>query len=77
METIQIVLDSELKQATDRAAKQQNVNRSALIRDAIREHLKKLKIREMEEQHRKGYEMFPEDPAENELWEAEAVWPEE
>jgi metal-responsive CopG/Arc/MetJ family transcriptional regulator len=48
METIQVVLDSKLLQATDRAARRTKLNRSALIREAIRSHLKRLEIRELE-----------------------------
>ena len=43
MQTIQIVLDDELLVAAERA----QINRSALMRDALRAHLKKLKIKEM------------------------------
>src|SRR5437016_868873 len=57
METIQVVLDAKLLQAADRAARRTRLNRSALIRDAIREHLKRLEIRELEERDRKGYEI--------------------
>ena len=38
METIQAVLDAKLLQAADRAARRAKRNRSALIRDALREH---------------------------------------
>lgn len=55
METIQIVLDKPLLQATDRAAEQAGKNRSALVRDALREHLKKLQLRAAEERDRQGY----------------------
>lgn len=44
MQTIQVVLDTKLLQAADRAAKRQKMNRSALIRDALREHLKRCKL---------------------------------
>ena len=40
METIQIVLDKGLLQATDRAARRMKRNRSALVREALREHLR-------------------------------------
>jgi metal-responsive CopG/Arc/MetJ family transcriptional regulator len=40
METIQIVLDKNLLEATDRAARRMKRNRSALVREAPREHLK-------------------------------------
>jgi metal-responsive CopG/Arc/MetJ family transcriptional regulator len=48
METIQIVLDAKLLRAADKAAKQQKVNRSALIRYALQEHLRQLREKELE-----------------------------
>jgi metal-responsive CopG/Arc/MetJ family transcriptional regulator len=39
METIQVVLDRKLLKAANIAAKQQKVNRSALIRHALQEYL--------------------------------------
>ncbi|MGH9640253.1 MAG: ribbon-helix-helix protein, CopG family, partial [Bryobacteraceae bacterium] len=39
METIQVVLDAKLLRAAEVAAKRQKVNRSALIRRALQEHL--------------------------------------
>lgn len=77
METIQIVLDSKLLQAADRAARKNKVNRSALIRDAIRAHLKKLATRELEERERKAYQAKPQTEQEFEIWEQEAAWPKE
>ena len=47
-ETIQVVLDSKLLRATELAARRANLNRSALIREALRAHLKNLDIRERE-----------------------------
>ena len=77
METIQVVIDSELRQAADRVAKQRKVNRSALMREALRAHLKKLHIEELEERERRAYELHPDSAEEWEVWEREAVWPEE
>jgi len=77
METIQVVLDKELLAATDRAARRGKCNRSALIREALREHLCRLKIQEMEERDRQGYLAHPQNGREAQAWEAEAVWPEE
>ncbi len=77
METIQVVLDAKLLRATDRAARRTKRNRSALIRDALREHLRKLEIRELEERDRKGYEACPQTADEPSGWESEAVWPRE
>ncbi len=77
METIQVVLDSKLLRATEVAARRAKVNRSALIREALRSHLKNLEIREREQRDRKGYEAGPRDSAELSGWEREAIWPEE
>ena len=77
METIQVVLDSKLLHATDAAARRTKLNRSALIREALRAHLRKLETRELELRDRKGYEARPGDYGVLSGWEAEAVWPEE
>jgi metal-responsive CopG/Arc/MetJ family transcriptional regulator len=77
METVQIVLDKELLLATDRAARRAKQNRSALVRDALRQHLRRLEILELEQRDREGYLRVPQDLAEARMWEAEAVWPEE
>jgi metal-responsive CopG/Arc/MetJ family transcriptional regulator len=76
METIQIVLDKTLLQATDQAARRTKRNRSALVRDALREHLRKLEVRAREERDREGYAKRPHAP-DDLAWEAEAVWPAE
>jgi metal-responsive CopG/Arc/MetJ family transcriptional regulator len=75
METIQVVLDSKLLRAANRAARRTKLNRSALIRDAIRSYLKKLEIHELEERDRRGYQVMPSDEAEAARWETEAAWP--
>ena len=77
METIQIVLDKELLHATDRAARRTKRNRSALVRDALREHLRRLEVRAKEERDREGYLRQPHPPDESLVWEAEAAWPAE
>lgn len=76
METIQIVLDKALLHATDQAARRTKRNRSALVRDALREHLHKLEVRATEERDREGYSKRPQ-ASDNSVWEAEAAWPAE
>ena len=76
METIQVVLDTKLLKATDVAAKRQKVNRSALIRHALRQHLKRLHDLELEEQDRRGYLARPQREEEFRPWEDAAAWPE-
>ena len=74
---IQVVIDGKLLKATDVAAKRQKVNRSALIRNALREHLKRLRSLELEERERRAYEAQPQRKEEYELWEQALVWPED
>jgi metal-responsive CopG/Arc/MetJ family transcriptional regulator len=77
METVQIVLDMELLRAADQAARRMKQNRSALVRDALRDHLRRLEVRALEERDREGYSR--QQPAHDEslIWEAEAAWPAE
>ncbi len=77
MQVIQIVLDKRLLQAADQAAKRTRKNRSALMRDALREHLQRLEIRAQEERDRQGYSRKPHTREETLAWEAEAAWPQE
>ena len=76
MQTIQIVIDEDLLRAADGLAKRTKVNRSALMREALREYVKKAHYEALERRDRKGYEAVP--PAEESAaWEGVAAWPEE
>jgi metal-responsive CopG/Arc/MetJ family transcriptional regulator len=77
MRIVQIVLDEKLLHATDQAAKRTRRNRSALVRDALREHLRRLRLRASEERDRQGYSRRPLADAEMRSWESEARWPQE
>jgi metal-responsive CopG/Arc/MetJ family transcriptional regulator len=77
METIQVVLDKKLLQATDQAARRTNQNRSALVRDALKEHLQRLEVKRRESRDREGYSKRAPALDESRKWEAEAAWPEE
>jgi metal-responsive CopG/Arc/MetJ family transcriptional regulator len=77
METIQVVLDKKLLQAADRAARHTKQNRSALVREALREHLRRLASKALEDRDREGYLRQPQERNKSLAWEAEAVWPEE
>jgi metal-responsive CopG/Arc/MetJ family transcriptional regulator len=77
MEIVQIVLDKKLLRAADQAARRTKRNRSALVRDALREHLRRLAIRDLEERDRAGYCKLRQTRDEASAWEAEAVWPAE
>ncbi|HEY6987180.1 MAG TPA: ribbon-helix-helix domain-containing protein [Bryobacteraceae bacterium] len=71
MHTIQVILDGKLLDAADRAARRTKRNRSALIRDALREHLRQLEIRALEHRDREGYSKHPQSREEALVWEAE------
>jgi metal-responsive CopG/Arc/MetJ family transcriptional regulator len=73
METIQIVLDATLLRAADGAAKKAKMNRSMLIRNALRAHLAHLRTSELEASDREGYLRHPETS--NSTWEQVASWP--
>ncbi len=72
-----MVLDAKLLKAANAAAKREKVNRSALIRKALEEHLKKLKVLQLEEQERGAYLAHPQRPDEWRGLEAIAAWPDD
>jgi metal-responsive CopG/Arc/MetJ family transcriptional regulator len=75
MEIVQIVLDKKLLHAADQAAKRTRRNRSALVRDALREHLRRLELLASEERDRQGYSPQAQADTEAQDWESEATWP--
>ncbi len=77
MQTVQIVLDEALLRAADQAAPEAKLNRSALVREALRDYLKKLQTLERERQDREGYQRLPESAEEQLDWEQEAAWPDD
>jgi metal-responsive CopG/Arc/MetJ family transcriptional regulator len=77
MQAIQVVLDKDLLKAADRAARKEKINRSALIRDALRAHLRRLTILEMEDRERRGYEALPDDSQEFAALQRITTWPKE
>jgi metal-responsive CopG/Arc/MetJ family transcriptional regulator len=77
VETVQIVLEKELLRAADRAARRHRINRSALLREALREHLKRLAAAEREKRDREGYEARPVRRGEFNVWNKAAAWPDE
>jgi metal-responsive CopG/Arc/MetJ family transcriptional regulator len=77
METIQIVLDEELRMAADKAARKSSLNRSQLVREALREYLLRLEMKACEERDREGYAKKPHAHGESQAWESEAAWPEQ
>ena len=77
MKTVQVVLDVALLKAADAAAKRQKVNRSALIQEALQQHLKRLQAREKEERDRRGYAAKPQEVEEYSPFGEIAAWPDD
>ena len=77
VETIQVVLEGDLLRRVDRAARRLKLNRSALIREALRQHLKKLQMLSREEADRRGYQRNPEDGDTLRAWSGVAAWPDD
>jgi hypothetical protein len=72
------MIDAEFLRSCDRAAKKVKLNRSELVRLALREHLQRVRILESELRDQRGYEMMPQSNVTKErAWEVEAVWPED
>ena len=74
MKTIQITIDPELLDDVDRAVQQLKTSRSAFIRQALQLALRRLAIRDLEEQHAAGYARHPAAAGEFDGWESEQAW---
>ena len=77
METIQVVLEAELLKAADKAVRKLKTNRSALFREALREHLKRIESAEREKRDREGYERYPDLLDQPSAGDQVADWPDE
>lgn len=74
MRTVQMTLDEDLVEEIDRLVKTLGVNRSAFARQALREAIDRHAIRQLERQHRQGYERRPVEADEFSVWEEEQNW---
>ena len=71
-----MALEAHLLRQIDLAARRFMLSRSALVRDALRQHVKQLEVRSREEADRRGYQRKPERADALSVWTA-AVWPDE
>jgi len=74
MKKVQMTLDEALVSQVDQAARRLHTSRSGFTRDALRRALRDLKIRELEERHRRGYVGSPVAEEEFSVWEDEQEW---
>lgn len=76
MTTIQVVMDEELLSAADAEVERRRTNRSALMREALRDYLAKERRLQQEERERLAFLAVPDEDPELEGWTEAAVWPE-
>jgi metal-responsive CopG/Arc/MetJ family transcriptional regulator len=74
MKTIKICLDDALADDLDRVVERLGSTRSDLVRQALEERLRRLRVEEQERCHREGYERHPVRPGEFDLGEDERLW---
>lgn len=74
MRTIQMTLDDDLVEAVDKLVKKLKTTRSAFTRKALREAIKQVNIKTLENRHKKGYEIYPVSKTEFSVWESEQEW---
>jgi metal-responsive CopG/Arc/MetJ family transcriptional regulator len=73
VETIQVVLDTALLMPPTDPAQKRRVSRSALVREALREHLKRLAALEREQRDGEGFLRHPAEGVE--ISACDAAWP--
>ena len=59
MKTIQLTLDDDLLDRVNQMIAQQQTSLTLFIKESLIHYLHKLKIKEMEKQHREGYSEHP------------------
>ena len=74
MKTIQMTMDPSLVEQVDRRAKRLGTTRSAFTRDALREALRRLEQKELEERQIVGYKNSPPNPQEFSIPESDHAW---
>jgi metal-responsive CopG/Arc/MetJ family transcriptional regulator len=74
IKTIQMTIDETLLEEVDSTSAQLGMNRSAFIREALRQAMDRVRTAELERKHAAGYGRHPVEPGEFDVWEAEQAW---
>jgi metal-responsive CopG/Arc/MetJ family transcriptional regulator len=77
MKTIQMTLDEDLVKTVDQVVRILHTTRSAFTRNALRQAIHDMNVRQLEEKHRMGYNKKPEAHGEFDVWESEQIWGDE
>ena len=73
MKTIQMTIDDALLQQVDRTVQDLQTTRSAFIRLALEQALRKYQVRRLEERDTAGYTAVPASPTETDEWTSERM----
>ena len=74
MKTIQMTMENELVERVDARAKRLGTTRSAFTREALKDALRRLEEKELEELQIEGYRRDPTRQGEFEVPEADHAW---
>jgi len=74
IKTIQMTIDESLLEEVDSTRVELGMNRSAFIREALRQAMERFRMAELERKHAAGYARRPVEPGEFDVWEAEQAW---
>lgn len=74
MKTIQMTIDEKLLKLVDKVTRSRRTTRSAFIRVALEEEIRRSFVREKEAQHAAGYAEKPVVPGEFDVWADEQDW---
>lgn len=74
MKTIQMTLDEDLLKRVNKAIREQNMTRSAFIRESLQYYLERIRIKKLEKKHQDGYLEHPVKAGEFDIWEDEQAW---
>ncbi|HEY3886350.1 MAG TPA: CopG family transcriptional regulator [Vicinamibacterales bacterium] len=74
MKNVQITLDEETLRRVDRAAKPLGLKRSEIVRQALREWLRRKSVERFEQDWIDSLRDHPDEPARAEAWLDSVVW---
>jgi metal-responsive CopG/Arc/MetJ family transcriptional regulator len=72
--TIQMTVDDSLLAEVDAATKDEGVSRSAFIRSALEDALRRIRVRQLERLHAEAFARTPQTDYEIEVWASLQDW---
>jgi len=72
-----MTFDDDLVESVDNIVRELKTTRSAFTRQALKQAIATLSIKQKEENHRKGYKLHPVAKDEFGFWESEQEWGDE